>query len=212
MSPSAKILSPRKRLTREESKALTRRRLIDVGRKHILRDGLGNAVAERIAEEAGYSRGAFYGNFEDKEDLFLAILLQDQEQQYSLFRAIFDRNSNPKVLVKEMRDAFATRVTNGEWVFLQAEFEAGALRSEKMKALYAEMHRHMLREGLEIARRLAKAPKVRMLLKPADLMITMISLSQGLAVNQRLLGNDLSESNTRKLIREIFDQFISVDD
>src|ERR1700759_5504076 len=55
---------PRKRLTREESRAQTRATLIAVGRRHFLRYGLGGAVAEKIAEDAGYSRGALYSNFD----------------------------------------------------------------------------------------------------------------------------------------------------
>jgi hypothetical protein len=52
------IVKPRNRLTREESQAQTCASLIAVGRKHFLRYGLGGAVAEKIAEDAGYSRGA----------------------------------------------------------------------------------------------------------------------------------------------------------
>jgi len=70
---SGTITKPRKRLTREESQAQTRATLITVGRKHFLRYGLGGAVAEKIAEDAGYSRGALYSNFDGKEDLFLAL-------------------------------------------------------------------------------------------------------------------------------------------
>jgi AcrR family transcriptional regulator len=44
-----------------------------VGREHFLRYGLGGVVAEKIAEDAGYSRGALYSNF-GKEDLFLAVI------------------------------------------------------------------------------------------------------------------------------------------
>jgi AcrR family transcriptional regulator len=61
---------PGKRLTREESRAQTRAALIAVGRRHFLRYGLGGAVAEKIAEDAGYSRGALYSNFTGKEELF----------------------------------------------------------------------------------------------------------------------------------------------
>ena len=51
---------PRKRLTREESRAQTRAMLIAEGRKHFLLYGLGGAVAEKIAEDAGYSRGVVF--------------------------------------------------------------------------------------------------------------------------------------------------------
>jgi hypothetical protein len=53
---------PRKRLTREESRAQTRATSIAVGRRHFLRYGLGGAVAGKIAEDAGYFRGALYSN------------------------------------------------------------------------------------------------------------------------------------------------------
>jgi AcrR family transcriptional regulator len=57
------------RLSRKESQARTRTRLIAAARRHFLRDGVGAAVAEEIADEAGFSRGALYANFESKEDL-----------------------------------------------------------------------------------------------------------------------------------------------
>ena len=53
------IVKPRRRLTREESRAQTRAALIAVGRRHFLRYGLGGAVTEKIAEDAGYSRVPF---------------------------------------------------------------------------------------------------------------------------------------------------------
>ena len=68
------ISQPRRRLTREQSRAVTRATLIAVGRAHFLRYGLGGAVAEKIAEDAGYSRGALYSNFDGKEELFLAVI------------------------------------------------------------------------------------------------------------------------------------------
>ena len=34
----------------------------------------GNLILERVASEAGYTRGALYHQFEDKEDLALAVL------------------------------------------------------------------------------------------------------------------------------------------
>lgn len=210
-SKQTPTMDRRRRLTRDESKALTRRRLIEVGRMHILRDGLGNAVADRIAEDAGYSRGAFYGNFRDKEDLFLAIMVEDHEQQYSLFNAIIGNSGSTEKIIAEMREAFVQRVTNTEWLFLQTEFEAGSLRSEKMRSLYVDLHRRMLREGQELIRKLAKAPNVRLSLKPIELVLMMISLSQGLAVNQRLLGGDLPENGIRKLTGAVFDRFISIE-
>jgi AcrR family transcriptional regulator len=57
----------------EESKARTRARLIAAARKVFLRRGFHAASLEAIAEEAGYTIGAVYSNFEGKSELFVAV-------------------------------------------------------------------------------------------------------------------------------------------
>jgi len=64
----------RGRLTREQSRALTRERLLASAALVFTREGYGGASVERIAEEAGYSKGALYSNFASKEDLFLELV------------------------------------------------------------------------------------------------------------------------------------------
>lgn len=210
MANSASTSKQTKR-TRQESKLATRRRLLEVGREHILRSGFRNMSAEKIAEEAGFSRGAFYGNFEDLDDLFIAIMLQDHDLQYSIFEAILDKPADPAVLLKHIRDAIVDRVTNSEWIFLHAEFEAGAIHSQKMKDVYVQFHSRILGQGKDVLDRLAKATHIQMSLPPRDFVQTMISLTQGLAINQRLLVGGLSKTSTRKLVRTVFDQLIWIE-
>jgi AcrR family transcriptional regulator len=62
------------RLTREQSKRLTRQRLLDAARTVFARRGYHGASVEEIAAEAGFSTGALYSNFDGKEDLFLALM------------------------------------------------------------------------------------------------------------------------------------------
>jgi AcrR family transcriptional regulator len=51
------------RLTREESQALTRERILQAAGDVVARDGYDGASVDRIADAAGYSKGAFYSNF-----------------------------------------------------------------------------------------------------------------------------------------------------
>jgi AcrR family transcriptional regulator len=62
------------RMTREQSKAHTRARLLDAARSVFARGGFHGASVEEIASEAGFSTGALYSNFDGKEDLFLALM------------------------------------------------------------------------------------------------------------------------------------------
>ena len=76
------------RLTRAEQKAQTRRRLLDAAAEVFKRHGLQGASVEAIAAEAGYTRGAFYSNFETKEQLFVELL---HDRVYDDFRSMLEQ-------------------------------------------------------------------------------------------------------------------------
>src|ERR1700674_960991 len=168
---SGTITKPRKRLTRQASQAQTRATLLAVGREHFLRYGLGGAVAEKIAEDAGYSRGALYSNFDGKEDLFLAVIREEQDRRTEAFHSIFKEEPSAKERLKKMRDAIADLVTDPDWIVLRAEFEAGALRSESIRKSFVEVHRKQIRDGGKLLRDLARSSDVRMKLKPNEFIV-----------------------------------------
>ncbi len=60
-----------KRLTTEDSRERTTQRLLAAARKLIAKRGLSATTLDDVAEEAGYTRGAFYSNFNSKGDLFI---------------------------------------------------------------------------------------------------------------------------------------------
>jgi AcrR family transcriptional regulator len=200
---------PRKRLTREESRARTRATLIAVGRAHFLRYGLGGAVAEKIAEDAGYSRGALYANFEGKEELFLAVIREEQEHRVNVFSSILKQEPSAKQRLKKMRDTIADLLTDRDWIVLHAEFEAGALRNERIRQSFVEVHRQQIRDGGDLIRELLRSSDVTSSLKPDDFTMVMLNLAHGLAVTQRILGEEFPQKSTRKLIQSLFDHLIS---
>ncbi|MBX9920137.1 MAG: TetR/AcrR family transcriptional regulator [Mycolicibacterium frederiksbergense] len=63
-----------RRLTRAEGKEQTRRRLLDAAAQVFAHRGYTAASVEEIAESAGYSVGAVYSNFSNKEQLFEALM------------------------------------------------------------------------------------------------------------------------------------------
>src|SRR5438477_332938 len=52
----------------------TRAALLEAAAKGFSRYGYGNLVLEQVARDAGYTRGALYHQFKDKDDLALAML------------------------------------------------------------------------------------------------------------------------------------------
>ena len=203
------ITQPRKRLTREQSRAVTRATLIAVGRAHFLRDGLGGAVAEKIAEDAGYSRGALYSNFDGKEELFLAVIQEEQARHLNVFRSILTEESSARGRLKKMRDTIADLLTDPDWIVLRAEFEAEALRNERIRQSFVDALRQQVRDGGELFRSLLRSSEITSSLKPEDFSMVMLNLAHGLAVTQKILGPELPQKNTRMLIQSLFDLLIS---
>jgi AcrR family transcriptional regulator len=64
----------RRRPTQADRSARSRSALLESAAQGLSRYGYGNLILERVASEAGYTRGALYHQFEDKEDLALAVL------------------------------------------------------------------------------------------------------------------------------------------
>jgi AcrR family transcriptional regulator len=183
--------------------------LIAVGRRHFLRYGLGGAVAEKIAEDAGYSRGALYANFDGKEELFVAVIQEEQARHLNVFRSLLKEEPSSKKRLKKMRDTIADLMTDHDWIVLRAEFEVGALRSERIRQCFVEVHRQQLRDGSELVRDLLRSPEVTSKLKPDDFITVITNLAHGLAVAQRILGAELSQKSTRNLVQSLFDHLIS---
>lgn len=199
----------KKRLTREESRAQTRSTLMAVGRRHFLRYGLGGSVAEKIAEDAGYSRGALYSNFDGKEELFLAVIDEEQSRHSNAFQLMFKEEPSGRMRLKKFRDAIAALLTDPEWVILRAEFEAGALRNGRIREKFIEVHRRQIRDGRKLIRDLARSSDVGLRVKPDEFIMILLTLSHGLAVTQKLLGAELSQKGTRHLVESLFDRLTS---
>jgi AcrR family transcriptional regulator len=64
----------RERRTQAERRARSRSALLESAARGLSRYGYGNLVLEEVAREAGYTRGALYHQFKDKEDLALAVI------------------------------------------------------------------------------------------------------------------------------------------
>lgn len=73
MSPTHAPPNP-VRLTREQNRAATRGQLIESAITLIADGGVAAASLDQIAENAGFSRGAFHSNFVDKRELMQAVV------------------------------------------------------------------------------------------------------------------------------------------
>jgi AcrR family transcriptional regulator len=74
-----------KRPSREE----VRQRLLKAAADVLVSHGYGAASVDLITEAAGLSRGALYSNFADKENLYLALLDEQEQREIHELHAIY---------------------------------------------------------------------------------------------------------------------------
>src|ERR1700689_4541399 len=82
---------PRGEFDRSARKAETRTRLLEAAARGYARRGLDGAPLEEVAAEAGFTKGAVYGNFGSKENLLLALMEEHLGQQVIEQIGLFDR-------------------------------------------------------------------------------------------------------------------------
>jgi AcrR family transcriptional regulator len=85
----------RERPTQAERSARSRSALLESAARGLSRYGYGNLVLDRVAREAGYTRGALYHQFADKEDLALAVVKWVDETWRHEVGEVVERESEP---------------------------------------------------------------------------------------------------------------------
>jgi AcrR family transcriptional regulator len=83
------------RPTQAERRARSRAALLESAARGLSRYGYGNLVLEQVARDAGYTRGALYHQFKDKDDLALAVLDWVDETWQQEVRAVADQEPDP---------------------------------------------------------------------------------------------------------------------
>jgi AcrR family transcriptional regulator len=128
----------RRRLSRAEQQAQTRAALLEAAARVFVGRGFAGASVEAISSEAGYSRGAFYSNFESKEQLFAELL---QQRVYERYSAMAEDAKAPRGERPDMREvgrqlAAIQGAREGRWLFrLWLELLAHAGRDERFREI-----------------------------------------------------------------------------
>lgn len=193
----------RQRLTRAEQKAETRRRLLDAAAEVFLRRGFQGASVEEISDEAGFTRGAFYSNFESKEELFVELL---QERVYSVYRAVAEQavaQADKAPNARETGDQLAAIQANTEarWLFrLWFECLAQATRDDALRELAAGFWRGNRALGAEVVRR--RDPRLADQAKA--IATALIALDIGLAIQHFVDPDDVPLSYYPDLYELLF--------
>jgi len=95
-----------------------------------------------VAEEAGFTKGAFYANFESKEDLFLAMLDERFAKRLEEIDRVLESGASVEDQARRAGQDFTDYLrTDPEWSRLFFEFAVQAMRDEDFRQELVARHR-----------------------------------------------------------------------
>ncbi|WP_431995528.1 TetR/AcrR family transcriptional regulator [Streptomyces griseoflavus] len=132
----------------------TRANLLDAAFSVFAAKGFGHVSIEEICEAAGYTRGAFYSNFDGLDELFFALYAERAEliaEQVSGALALDGPDLDVTAAVDRVADVL---LLDRDWLLVKTDFLVHAARDPEVARCLLE-HRARLRRA--IADRLARA-------------------------------------------------------
>lgn len=170
----------RKRLTRRESREITRSRLIAAAERLFVRCGFDATSVEQIAVEAGFSRGAFYSNFRDKDEIFLNVLDQRHREMRDALDGMFRAKPDAGGRFHMVRAWYAEQCQQQRWMVLETEFHLRALRSRAVRRRLSALIHRELDEYSELVSRYYTEAGIPLPEDPGIIAVSLYAMAQGL--------------------------------
>jgi AcrR family transcriptional regulator len=173
-----------RRLQRQHRGIATRNELIRSARHIFARDGFEHARIEDIALRARKTRGAFYDNFKDKEDVFLAIFEEDVARDLTELGPLLLALPTIQERMEALAQYLAHLSEDLERMLLNVEFKLYAIRHPRKRKRLADLLRAMrLRTSIpEISRLLPQLDGKSTSTKLIDC-LAICGVMDGLALN-----------------------------
>lgn len=171
--------------SRKDRQVRTRERLLDAAREAFAAHGYGGASVEAIAEAAGYTKGAFYSNFDSKEALFIALLRRHKRREVEALRTLVEEASNADATLEALAAQLNAAADGDEtWALLSFELQRRARSSPAVAEALADLQEEQQDRLADLIARLfdraEKAPPV----SPHALATACMALTYGLTMLQ----------------------------
>lgn len=134
------VKAPPVRLSRDERRAQTVAALRDAALRQFATLGVGGTSAERIAEAAGFTRGAFYANYENKQALLLELISERMASEQASWLELAQSPLDLDALLDVLNERALHFDPDGLWSMIAAETYLYALRDPVFAQAYGEYH------------------------------------------------------------------------
>jgi AcrR family transcriptional regulator len=182
----------RRGITRAEKQQRTRGALLRSASKLFCRRGLEGTSIDDVAENAGYTKGAFYANFKSKEELFLVMLDEKFSRELERIDRALAGTGDPDEEARTAAADYLHFASGEEWPRLYFEFAAHAARNEEFRQELATRQRAMRERLVKVYQRWSKDFPADAPVPLADIAAMTYFMADGFLVD-RLIEPGLSE-------------------
>ncbi|WP_433527276.1 TetR/AcrR family transcriptional regulator [Nocardia pseudovaccinii] len=176
-------------MTRSESREQTRSAIVTTARELFLSEGFGTVPLERIAEAAGYTRGAVYSNFGDKAELGVAVLEGIHAERLRAAVAAISGATTPGERITDLREWSASTLADPAATVLECEVVAALRHRGDLRRRFATIVRRARSDFAAALRAIPTADGVAA--SPERLTNTVFALVIGVGV-QRAVDPEFS--------------------
>ena len=182
----------------------TRQRLLDAAAEVFAEVGLDAASVEAVCERAGFTRGAFYSNFETKDELFLELVRRVSEERIGAVRervqeleaeGSFDVSAESALdIVQRVLD-----VTGDDrlGVLLMSEIRIRALRDPQLATAYLAWDDELHGSVTQIVADVERAKGLSLRIPAAEAARILLTTWDSSSVRATMAGVDYDEQRRR---------------
>jgi AcrR family transcriptional regulator len=185
----------RKRKTQSERREETREQVLAAAARVFAKRGFHATSLDAIAEEAGFSRGAVYYNFADKEELFLELLDRRCAERSQDLREVFADTAQDDVEAASRQAQVAAEhaldamTGDPEWRALYLEFLAHAARDAAFRRRFSKRTEEMRSALEDVVVRQTEGVVEALDMEPEQLAVVIDALGIGLWAHHMLHGS-----------------------
>ncbi|MGD7789113.1 TetR/AcrR family transcriptional regulator [Propionibacteriaceae bacterium Y1700] len=180
-------------------RSATRERLLQAAVEVFAEAGVLGASVEQICERAGFTRGAFYSNFDSKDDLCLALLQAQGQKSYEAIERHTRENQpepgpvSPETVranVRSILSLLLDQMDSDASVLFAMEMRAYAVRTPSVLPVYREVSMGLTNLFSDLVEGLLDAHHMKLKLPPAQAFTLLSAMCEYALLNAKVMQRD----------------------
>jgi AcrR family transcriptional regulator len=190
----------------------TRDLLLRAAETIFVRDGYEGAELGEIASLAGRTKGAIYGHFRNKEDLFVALFAERMRLNASRMREKLAGSTSVEQNLTVFREFYVDSLEDKNWLLLLLEFKLFAIRHPESKERLQKAHKELLPQAHEeeaLTKVFGSSGRGKAALSRSAGLTTLGPILSALAVEAQFEPDLLDEHTLKKVVTRLFDALLT---